>query len=121
MSTWRRSNYHSRMALYSRGRIPLGNGTGITRGESVVIVLDDQAVTAQVGETVAAVIVAQEGLATRTTVGGERRGIYCGMGVCFDCLIVVDGIPNTRACLTLVADGMRVDRQVGAGKADSPY
>jgi NADH dehydrogenase/NADH:ubiquinone oxidoreductase subunit G len=37
------------------------------------------------------------------------------MGACFDCLLVVDGIPNTRACMTLAADGMRIDRQHGAG------
>lgn len=37
------------------------------------------------------------------------------MGVCFDCLVVVNGVPNTRACMTLVADGMRIERQVGLG------
>jgi predicted molibdopterin-dependent oxidoreductase YjgC len=35
------------------------------------------------------------------------------MGTCFDCLVVVDGVPNTRACMTWVSDGMRVSRQDG--------
>ncbi len=39
------------------------------------------------------------------------------MGLCFDCLVVVDGVPNTRACMTLVAEGMRVERQVGLGRS----
>jgi succinate dehydrogenase/fumarate reductase-like Fe-S protein len=37
------------------------------------------------------------------------------MGVCFDCLVVVNGVPNTLACMTLVASGMRIERQVGLG------
>ena len=52
---------------------------------------------------------------TRTTRGGAPRGVFCGMGVCFDCLVVVDGIPNTRACVTWVREGMNVQRQVGFG------
>jgi NADH dehydrogenase/NADH:ubiquinone oxidoreductase subunit G len=39
------------------------------------------------------------------------------MGVCFDCLVVVDGVPNTRACVTWVRDGMVVARQDGFGPA----
>jgi predicted molibdopterin-dependent oxidoreductase YjgC len=43
------------------------------------------------------------------------------MGVCFDCLVVVDGRPNVRACMTWVADGMRVSRQDGwAARPDRP-
>jgi NADH dehydrogenase/NADH:ubiquinone oxidoreductase subunit G len=37
------------------------------------------------------------------------------MGVCFDCLVVVDDVPNTRACMTWVRDGMRVELQDGLG------
>jgi hypothetical protein len=37
------------------------------------------------------------------------------MGVCFDCLVVVDGIPGTRACMTWVREGMTVSRQAGPG------
>ncbi len=65
-------------------------------------------------------LIAEEGLGTRLTASGAPRGIYCGMGVCFDCLVVVDGVPNTRACTTLVADGMRIERQVGLGLNTEP-
>ena len=77
--------------------------------------LDGRRAPAFAGETVAAVLIADEGLRARRTSGGSARGIYCGMGVCFDCLVVVDGVPNTRACITLVADGMRIERQDGPG------
>ena len=77
--------------------------------------LDERRVTAYEGETVAAMLLAEGHLATRTTPGGSPRGVYCGMGVCFDCLVVVDGVPNTRACVTWVRDGMVVARQDGFG------
>lgn len=40
--------------------------------------------------------------------GGAPRAPYCMMGACFECLVEVDGIPNTQSCLTRVRDGMRV-------------
>src|SRR3982751_5731688 len=92
-------------------RLPLG--PELERGPRVEIVLDGVPVEAFVGETVAAVLLAGGDIATRTTVGGAPRGIFCGIGVCFDCLVVVDGVPNTRACMTAVRDGMQVARQDG--------
>jgi predicted molibdopterin-dependent oxidoreductase YjgC len=92
-------------------RLPLG--PELERGPRVKIVLDGRRVEAYEGETVATVLLAQDEVATRTTVSGEPRGIFCGMGVCFDCLVVVDGVPNTRACMTWVRDGMDVRRQDG--------
>ena len=92
-------------------RLPLGGV--VERGPAVTVLLDGEPVTAYLGETVATVILAQGAIATRTTVGGSPRGVFCGMGVCFDCLLVVDGEPNTRACMTWVRDGMRISRQHG--------
>ena len=94
-------------------RLPAGHG--LERGAPVSLTLDGHAVTAYAGESVAAVLLAEGFLATRTTPGGSPRGVYCGMGVCFDCLVVVDGVPNTRACVTWVRDGMAVARQEGFG------
>ena len=94
-------------------RLPLGSE--LERGPRVEIVLDGRRVAAYEGETVAAVLLAQGEIATRTTVKGEPRGIFCGMGVCFDCLVVVDGVPNTRACMTWVREGLDVRRQDGLG------
>jgi glycine/D-amino acid oxidase-like deaminating enzyme len=63
------------------------------------------------GETVAATLVAHGRLALSTDKLGDRRGLYCGMGVCHDCLVTIDGRPGQRACLVKAADGMRVKRQ----------
>lgn len=43
------------------------------------------------------------------------RGIFCGIGVCFDCLLKVDGRPNVRACVTAARPGMEVRSQAGTG------
>ena len=48
---------------------------------------------------------------------GAPRGVFCGMGVCFDCLVVIDGEPSRRACVTFVTEGMRVETQIGFGAA----
>ena len=90
-------------------------GHGLERGQAVELMLDGRPVIGYEGESVAAVLLAEGNLSTRTTRGGESRGVFCGMGVCFDCLVVVDGIPNTRACVTWVRPGMDVQRQVGFG------
>ncbi|MDH3376643.1 MAG: (2Fe-2S)-binding protein [Gammaproteobacteria bacterium] len=45
----------------------------------------------------------------RLTRSGSPRGLFCAMGVCFDCLVRVDGRPGIRACLEPVRDGMRIE------------
>jgi hypothetical protein len=97
-------------------RLPLGDA--LERGPAVALTIDGSPVTAYLGETVAAVLLAEGSAETRTTLSGAPRGVYCGMGVCFDCLVVVDDVPNTRACMTWVRDGMRVSRQAGLEAAN---
>jgi predicted molibdopterin-dependent oxidoreductase YjgC len=77
---------------------------------------DGQELPAYEGETVAAALLAA-GRRTfrRTARRGEPRGPFCGMGVCFECLVCIDGRPNRRACQVPVADGMRVASQEGLG------
>ena len=99
------------MGAMASARLP--NGHGLERGKPVSLTLDGATVTAYEGETVAAVLLAERHVSMRTTPGGSPRGVYCGMGVCFDCLVVVDGVPNTRACVTWVRDGLDVARQDG--------
>lgn len=51
---------------------------------------------------------------TRTTpVSGSPRGPYCMMGVCFDCLVRIDGEPNRQACMVTLREGMRIETQDG--------
>ena len=56
-----------------------------------------------------------DALPTRTTpVSNAPRAPYCMMGVCFECLIEIDGVPNQQGCLIPVVEGMRIDRQLGS-------
>jgi predicted molibdopterin-dependent oxidoreductase YjgC len=82
---------------------------------AVTIEMDGVALTAREGDSVAAALLAAGVGHTRTTpVGGRARLPYCMMGVCFDCLVEIDGVPNRQACLVRVRDGMKVRRQIGA-------
>lgn len=87
---------------------------------SVTIHVDGAPVTARPGDSVAAALIAAGIVATRTTpVSDSPRGPYCMMGVCFECLMVIDGVASRQACLTPVRDGMRVERQRGARPLDA--
>lgn len=50
----------------------------------------------------------------QTPVSGAARGPLCLMGVCFECLVEIDGRPNQQACMVVVREGMQVRRQAGA-------
>ncbi|CAN0594487.1 unnamed protein product, partial [Ectocarpus sp. 12 AP-2014] len=77
---------------------------------------DGQEIAAQDGQSLAAALT-QAGVRTfRKTAKDDERGIFCGMGVCQDCLVSVDGTPNQRACMTPVQNGMKVSRQVALPK-----
>lgn len=83
-------------------------------GESVAISLDGVPLPARAGDTVSAAIAAADIAFTRTTpVTGARRSAYCMMGVCFECLVTIDGVGNQQGCLIPVRDGMKVERQIG--------
>lgn len=70
---------------------------------------DGEAVAAQPGQTIAAALLADGRRVLRHTGGtGAPRGIFCGIGACFDCLVVVNGQAGLRACLVEVDDGDEV-------------
>jgi aerobic-type carbon monoxide dehydrogenase small subunit (CoxS/CutS family) len=76
--------------------------------QRLTVLVDGEPVAAFAGESVATVLLALGRHAFRHTEQGAPRGLFCGMGVCFDCLVTVDGVENVRACLTLVAEGMAI-------------
>ena len=76
--------------------------------EPFAIEVDGRAITVHPGQTVAAVLLAAGLRVWRRTPSGAPRGIFCGMGVCFDCLVMVDGLADQRACVTPVRPGMQV-------------
>ena len=77
--------------------------------------VDGRTVAALPGDTIAAALAADGVLALRRSARGERRGLWCGMGACWDCLVTVDGAP-ARACMTKARPGL----QVRATPADAP-
>ncbi|MFT7191279.1 MAG: thioredoxin reductase [Dinoroseobacter sp.] len=73
---------------------------------------DGAPVIAKRGQSIAAALTDAGYRSFRTTAKGEDRGIFCGMGVCQDCLVTIDGAPNKRACVTKATAGIEVKKQV---------
>lgn len=95
-------------------RLPEAGGT------TVALDFEGERLEARAGDSVAAAVLAAGHLSTRTTpVSGRGRGPFCLMGVCFDCLMEIDGEPNRQACLVEVREGMRVRRMLGARTVSS--
>lgn len=86
------------------------------------IFFDGKKIPAVTGEPVAAALLAA-GVHTfrRTVKTGQPRGIFCGIGRCNDCKMIVDGVPNTRTCVTPVREGMEVRTQHGLGEEVSGH
>jgi predicted molibdopterin-dependent oxidoreductase YjgC len=74
------------------------------------ILVDGQTIPARQGQSVAAALLAAGERVFRRTKQGRPRGLFCGMGVCFECLVAVNGLAGQRACLTPVQPGMQVER-----------
>jgi predicted molibdopterin-dependent oxidoreductase YjgC len=76
----------------------------------VTIEVDGESVEACAGESVAAALLASgHRIFRRTEKRNATRGLFCGMGICFDCLVQIDGEPGVRACMTPVRDGMVIE------------
>ncbi|MDR3119763.1 MAG: (2Fe-2S)-binding protein [Clostridiales bacterium] len=89
----------------------LGELTGL---KTVTIYYGDQPISAVEGEPIAAALLnAGIRVFRKTAKRHEPRGIFCAIGRCTDCMMIVDGVPNTRTCVTSVRDGMRVRLQDG--------
>ena len=77
----------------------------------IVVRYRGRSLACRTGDTVAAALVDHGELACRIDGAGEPRGVFCGMGVCQECLVVVDGVPGRRACMEPVRDGMLIEPQ----------
>src|SRR5260370_41513836 len=75
---------------------------------AVRLSFDGREIAALPGESIAAALAAAGIVAVREARSGAPRGPFCGMGVCFDCLVTVDGKPNQRSCLATATPGPRV-------------
>ncbi|MEL0106161.1 MAG: (2Fe-2S)-binding protein [Rhodospirillaceae bacterium] len=86
--------------------------------DTVTITFEGEQLVVPAGETVAgAISIADNGHTRTTPVTGAPRRAYCLMGVCFECLMVIDGRSDQQACMVTVRDGMDIKRQHGAGEA----
>jgi aerobic-type carbon monoxide dehydrogenase small subunit (CoxS/CutS family) len=86
---------------------------------AVAFTFDGALVEGRAGEPIAAALLAAGYRVLRTMPRfGDGRGGYCLVGRCADCLMVVDGLPNVRSCVTPVADGLDVRTQHGLGERE---
>jgi len=87
-------------------------------GDKVAFTLDGKPLEVRAGDSVAAALLANGIAACRTTpVSGAPRAPYCMMGVCFECLITIDGVGNRQGCMALVQPGMALETQIGKREA----
>ncbi|MDC7244710.1 MAG: (2Fe-2S)-binding protein [Sphaerochaetaceae bacterium] len=84
--------------------------------KKVTIFVDGELLEAREGEMIAAALFANGRQYLRKTVKRhEPRGIYCAIGRCTDCVMMVNGVPNVRTCITEVQEGMDIRTQDGLG------
>ena len=76
--------------------------------EMVSLFVNDVAVTVRAGSMVSAAILKMGVTSFRRSVTGEPRGPLCGMGICFECRVTIDGEAHWRSCQTVCRDGMDV-------------
>jgi len=74
----------------------------------ITLTVNNITITVDEGTTVAAAILNAGIKRFRTSVTGESRGPVCGMGICFECRVTIDGVAHQRSCNVIATDGMEV-------------
>ena len=87
------------------------------KGRPITLQVDGKPVQAYEGEPIAAALLAA-GMRVfhRTPKRDEPRGMFCALGRCIDCVMIVNGRPNVRTCVTPAQDGMVIETQIGLGR-----
>jgi len=89
-------------------------------GRKVQIEYNGKKIWAYSGEPIAAALLANGIKVFRYTPKNHQpRSVFCGIGRCTDCMMIVDGQPNVRTCVTKVREGMKVETQYGRGRVRS--
>ena len=81
----------------------------LERGAAIEVTVDGRHVRAHLGETVGAALLAEGMRVFSHDAAGRPHSLFCGIGVCYECSVTVDGVPNVRACVTPVAEGMVIE------------
>lgn len=74
----------------------------------ITITVNGIKIDAVKGESVHAALTAAGIRHLKVSKSGEPRGVFCGMGICYECLVTIDNVPDQRACMTIVRDQMEV-------------
>jgi len=74
----------------------------------ITLTVDNREITVEVGTTVASALLANGINAFRRSVNGAPRGPLCGMGICFECRVMIDGEEHQRSCTVIATDGMKI-------------
>jgi aerobic-type carbon monoxide dehydrogenase small subunit (CoxS/CutS family) len=78
--------------------------------EKITFTFNGDEFTCESGQSIAAALIASGNRELRKTrFGNEPRSIFCGIGICFDCVVVIDGVANQRSCLIEAKPGMKVE------------
>jgi len=86
-----------------------GRRAVVERGDPIELRVDDEVIPAYAGETIAGALTAAGRRVFRHSERtGSPRGVFCGIGICFDCLVTVEGMGRVRSCMVEVRPGMRV-------------
>jgi len=89
----------------------------LVKKKQISIYLDGKKILAYEGEPIAAALTAAGIKVFRFTPNkGEPRGMFCAIGRCTDCAMIVNGQPNVRTCVTIVKEGMKIKTQKGLGE-----
>lgn len=92
----------------------------IEKGKLVNFTLDGKPMQGYENEPIAAALKSQGVMVHRYTLKKHMpRGIFCAIGRCTDCVMVVDGVPNVRTCITPLKEGMRIQTQYGAAAKEN--
>lgn len=86
------------------------------KGRRIDIIVNGKPMSVLSGATVAAALLNEGVSRFRQSVVGEARGPVCGMGICYECRVTINDVPQQRACLCVVEHGMRVETGVAGAK-----
>ncbi len=81
--------------------------------KEITFYVNGQPAIAHQGETIHAALISAGYRQLRQSKTRQPRGVFCGMGVCYECLVTIDNGPRKQACVTIVEEGMEVQIDVG--------
>ncbi len=85
----------------------------IEQEEKITFLVNGKPTEARQGETIHAALICAGYRQFRKSKTNQPRGVFCGMGICYECLVTIDNGPRKQACATIVEEGMEVEIDAG--------